>query len=192
MALLGVLILVFIVTHMQNFWYKMKLSHNPFPLHTLVKEIDGQGYDEATGSIQTQKQKVNLVLFTNGSYQPLDLNDKENIVIKNGNEVYSKKIDVKIAEGYKDLHSLTTSFFGQDKSEYGFPANSQALFAVLFYVICMAVLAFHLYHGFSSAFQTMGMRVGKYKGIINSIGKFYAIVVPALFAIIPLYIYFTK
>lgn len=192
MALLGVLILVFIATHMQNFWYKMKLSSNPFPLHTLVKEVEQQGYDEATGTIAMQKQKVNLVLLTNGSYQPLDLNDKENFVLKHGNEIYSKKLDVKIAEGYKDLHSLTTSFFGQDKTEQGFPANPQALFAVIFYVICMAVLAFHLYHGFSSAFQTMGMRVGKYKNIINTVGKIYAIVVPALFAIIPLFLYFTK
>lgn len=192
MALLGILILVFIATHMQNFWYKMKLSSDPFPLHSLVKEIDNQGYDEATGQIVANKQKVNLVLFTNGSYQPLDLNDKENIVVKHGNEIYSKKLDVKIAEGYKDLHSLTASFFGQDKSEYGFPANDKALFAVLFYVVCMLVLAFHLYHGFSSAFQTMGVRVGKYKNIINSVGKFYAIAVPALFAIIPLFLYFTK
>ena len=41
---------------------------------------------------------------------------------------------LKIAEGYKDLHSLVFAFFGQDKSKYGFPKNDQALFYTLFYV----------------------------------------------------------
>lgn len=193
MALLGVLILVFIATHMQNFWWKMKYSSNPLPLHTLVKEIEQDGYDENTGQIVKNKQEVKLFLMTNGSYQSAEmLTDKENFELKHGTEIYSKKADLKVAEGYKDLHSLTASFFGQDKAQYGFPANDKAPIAVAFYVICMIVLAFHLWHGFSSAFQTMGLRIGKYKLMINNVGKIYAVVVPLLFAIIPIYLYFTK
>jgi succinate dehydrogenase / fumarate reductase, cytochrome b subunit len=192
MALLGVLIMIFIAAHMQHFWYKMKISQADFPLHTLVKQVDNQGYDESTGELTTTKQDVNLVLLTNGSYQPLDLNDKENIVLKNGTEIYSKKLDTKVAEGYKDLHSLTASFFGQDKTAYGFPPNDKAPFAVAFYVLCMAVLAFHLWHGFSSAFQTLGLRVKQYKPLLITVGKIFAVVVPGLFAIIPIFLYFTK
>lgn len=192
MALLGVLIMVFIAAHMQHFWYKMKISSDPFPLHTLVKEVDSQGYDQNTGELTTTKQEMNLILLTSGSYQALDLKDTANVELKNGTEIYSKSINTKVAEGYKDLHSLTASFFGQDKSAYGFPANDKAPFAVAFYVLCMAVLSFHLWHGFSSAFQTLGLRVKQYKPLIVTVGKVFAVIVPALFAVIPIFLYFTK
>ena len=39
MALLGSLILIFIVTHMANFWYKAKISSDPFPLHLSLIHI---------------------------------------------------------------------------------------------------------------------------------------------------------
>jgi succinate dehydrogenase / fumarate reductase cytochrome b subunit len=58
-----------------------------------------------------------------------------------------------------------------------------------FYVISMAVLGFHLWHGFSSAFQSLGLNHVKYNGLITGLGKFYAIVVPLLFAIIPILLY---
>lgn len=58
------------------------------------------------------------------------------------------------------------------------------------YVISMAVLAFHLWHGFISAFQTLGLNHRKYNPVINFVGKAFAVVVPLLFAIIPIYMYF--
>lgn len=192
MALLGTLILVFIVTHMQNFWYKAKISNGPFPLHTLVKEIDNQEYDPATGTIVNKKQDVKLYLLTNGQYQMIDLDDKDNIELRNNTEIYSKKLDVKVAEGYKDLYSLTTAFFGHDNSKYGFPKNDLATVAVIFYVVSMLVLIFHLWHGFSSAFQSLGLRSKKYAPIIITVGKIFAVVVPVLFAVIPVYLYLTK
>ena len=60
------------------------------------------------------------------------------------------------------------------------------------YLIGIAVLAFHLYHGFGSAFQTLGIRHKKYTPVINFVGKAYAILIPVGFAIIPIYLYFTK
>jgi len=60
------------------------------------------------------------------------------------------------------------------------------------YLLGLAVLAFHLSHGFASAFQTLGLRHRKYTPIINFIGGAYAILIPLGFAIIPLYMYFTK
>lgn len=65
----------------------------------------------------------------------------------------------------------------------------QELWYVVLYVISMAALAFHLSHGFQSSFQTLGLSHPKYTPIIKFIGMSFAIVVPLLFAIIPIYIY---
>jgi succinate dehydrogenase / fumarate reductase cytochrome b subunit len=61
---------------------------------------------------------------------------------------------------------------------------------VLLYVISMIILAFHLYHGFGSAFQTLGLNHVKYNPVIKVIGVAFAIIVPALFALIPIVMYF--
>lgn len=61
---------------------------------------------------------------------------------------------------------------------------------VAIYVVSMAVLGFHLWHGFTSAFQTLGLNHPKYNPVIKFIGKAFAIVVPLLFAIIPIFMYF--
>jgi succinate dehydrogenase / fumarate reductase cytochrome b subunit len=63
---------------------------------------------------------------------------------------------------------------------------------VLFYVISMIGLSFHLLHGFQSAFQTLGLNHSKYTPFIKGLGKGFAIIVPALFALIPIYYMFIK
>ncbi len=63
---------------------------------------------------------------------------------------------------------------------------------VLFYVVSMVVISFHLLHGFQSAFQTLGLNHRKYTPLIKFIGLVYAILVPLGFAIIPLFFYFMK
>jgi succinate dehydrogenase / fumarate reductase cytochrome b subunit len=63
---------------------------------------------------------------------------------------------------------------------------------VLLYVVSMIGLAFHLWHGFASAFQTLGLNHQKYNPIINFVGKAFAIIVPALFAIIPILMFYHK
>ncbi|MCB0606849.1 MAG: succinate dehydrogenase cytochrome b subunit [Lewinellaceae bacterium] len=65
----------------------------------------------------------------------------------------------------------------------------QNLGYVVFYVVSMAVIAFHLAHGFQSAFQTLGLNHKKYTPAIRFLGRVYAIAVPALFALIPVYMY---
>lgn len=57
---------------------------------------------------------------------------------------------------------------------------------VAIYVVSMVLLAFHLYHGFGSAFQTLGWNHVKYNPIIRFVGVAFAIIVPALFALIPI------
>lgn len=60
---------------------------------------------------------------------------------------------------------------------------------VLLYVVSMTLLAFHLFHGFGSAFQTLGLNHVKYNPAIRFVGVAFAIIVPALFALIPIYMY---
>jgi succinate dehydrogenase / fumarate reductase cytochrome b subunit len=115
MALLGTLVLIFIVIHIQNFYYKAHFGSLPV-----------QVYD--------------------------------------GKEV-------------KDLYAEVAFIFQQG-------------WYVVLYVVCMIGLAFHLWHGFSSAFQTLGLNHMKYNPVINFIGKAYAIIVPALFAYIPVNMFY--
>lgn len=63
---------------------------------------------------------------------------------------------------------------------------------VIFYIVAMAAVGFHLWHGFQSAFQTLGLNHKKYSPFIQTVGKIYAVVVPLLFAIIPLLMYLNK
>jgi succinate dehydrogenase / fumarate reductase cytochrome b subunit len=114
MAVLGTLILAFILIHMGDFWLKMKLDQVAYATY------DGQSY--------------------------------------------------------KDLYNLVLMKFEQPVFVIG-------------YVIGMAVLAFHLWHGFQSAFQTLGINHQKYTPIIKGVGKAYSILIPVGFAIIPIYLY---
>jgi succinate dehydrogenase / fumarate reductase cytochrome b subunit len=61
---------------------------------------------------------------------------------------------------------------------------------VALYCISMVAIAFHLWHGFESAFQTLGLNHMKYNPVISFVGKAFSIVVPALFAIIPILMFF--
>lgn len=67
-------------------------------------------------------------------------------------------------------------------------AYSQAWFVGL-YVFSMLILAFHLWHGFASSFQTLGWNHKKYNPVIAFVGKAFAIIVPALFALIPIWMF---
>ena len=61
---------------------------------------------------------------------------------------------------------------------------------VLGYTIAMVAIAFHLWHGFISAFQTLGLNHMKYNPVINFVGKSFAVIVPLLFALIPIVMFF--
>lgn len=65
----------------------------------------------------------------------------------------------------------------------------QQPYYVAIYVFSMLMLAFHLWHGFTSAFQTLGLNHLKYNPIIRFVGRAFAIIVPALFALIPIWMY---
>ena len=54
------------------------------------------------------------------------------------------------------------------------------------YLTCFALLGLHLYHAFSSAFQTLGLNHRIWTPVVNVIAWLYAIVIPAGFAFISL------
>lgn len=181
MAVLGTLILVFIVTHMVNFWAKMHFDEN-MPIMTKTIEVQpGVKQDFYVGTSTGQYFPVEQVQLKTDKVQE-GVQPKQ-LIIKNRTEIYNAKADVKMADLYKDLHKLTFAFFRDAKT---------GLMATLAYVIAMFVLSFHLYHGFSSGFQSLGINYPKYNPIIKFFGSAFAIVVPLLFAIVPLYIHFSK
>ena len=112
MALLGTLVLVFLVIHMRGFWYEM---------HWGAIGVD--------------------------------------------------------ADGNKDLFSVVEAAFG--KAWY-----------VGLYVVMMGVLGFHLLHGFQSAFQSLGLNHPRYMPLVRNVGVVFAVVVPVLFALIPVWMFF--
>jgi succinate dehydrogenase / fumarate reductase cytochrome b subunit len=118
MGVLGTLVLVFLVIHMQQFWYVMHWGAVPY--QTL-----------ATG------------------------------------------------ETLKDLHAMVAEAFAQP-------------LYVLLYVASMCAVGFHLWHGFASAFQTLGLGHKPYASTIQWIGRAFAVVVAGAFALIPLVMYFVK
>ena len=117
MALLGTLILAFILIHMGDFWLKMKMDQLP------MVTIDG---------------------------------------------IEVKDLYFRVAEAFKNPVLVAS------------------------YVIGMGVLSFHLWHGFQSAFQTLGLNHKKYTPFIKDVGKAYAIIIPAGFALIPIYHFLFK
>lgn len=76
-------------------------------------------------------------------------------------------------EAIKDLYKIVGEAFSN-------PLN------VLFYLVSLAGLAVHLWHGFWSAFQTMGLNNKKYSPIIRAVALGYAILIPLGFASMPI------
>ncbi len=76
---------------------------------------------------------------------------------------------------YKDMYTVVAEAF------------SQTWYSLL-YVVSMFALGFHLVHGFQSGFQTLGLNHHRYTPVIKTIGiGVFAILIPALFAAMPLF-----
>lgn len=73
--------------------------------------------------------------------------------------------------------------FAMMKEEFSSPI------IVLLYVLSCFSLFWHLLHGFKSAFQSLGLNHSKYNGIIEKTGVAFSIIVPTLFALMPIGFY---
>ena len=118
MAWFGIVILVFILLHMYQFWLQMKLG--------LLPPVEVAGYDHPVNNL----------------YLPV-------------------------------------------KEAFG------NIYYVIFYTISMVVIGLHLWHGFWSSLQTLGLNHPRYNALIKGIGYAYSVGVPAGFAIIPIWMYFS-
>jgi len=65
-----------------------------------------------------------------------------------------------------------------------------ASWVVVVYLLGCFSLSWHLMHGFYSGFQTFGLGTHKYKGMIRSIGVAFAIIIPLIFASMPVYLHY--
>ncbi len=64
------------------------------------------------------------------------------------------------------------------------------LWIVILYVLAMVSLAYHLLHGFQSAFQTLGLNHKNYTPAIKVIGIAFSIFIPFVFATMPVALHF--
>lgn len=187
MAVLGTIIMVFIATHMVNFWAKMHFDEN-MPL--VSKQMDngmGAMQSQLVGTKNSQMPFFPLDengKLTNEQFQKIkeQSNGSFDLEMQDVTKVYNKKTKEVVFEGYKDLYKLTLDFFKDAK--YG-------LIFTIGYVLAMMALGFHLWHGFQSAFQSLGIN-NKFTPAIKFFGRAFAVIVPLLFAIIPIFLHFKK
>ena len=150
MALLGTIILVFLVTHMANFWFQYKFGNVPWVEYKV---------DLNSGHVLGSPVTLDVV----GDMKPHDFIAAD----ANGTPI---KIVV-----LKDLYAVVKIAF-------------QETWIVVLYLLGMAALAYHLVHGFQSAFQTLGIRHNNYTPVIQAVGIwFFGIIIPLLFAAMPVY-----
>ncbi len=154
MALLGTVLLVFLVTHMANFWYQYKFGDIPWKEYKI---------DLNSGNILES-----AVVFPEAG---VNMNPQE-YVSSDASGMETKTVIV------KDLFEVVKQAFQQS-------------WLVVLYLIGMAALAYHLVHGFQSGFQTLGIRHPVYTPVIQGIGVWvFGIIIPLLFAAMPVYFYF--
>ena len=58
---------------------------------------------------------------------------------------------------------------------------------VCFYLVALLFLGYHLKHGVQSAFQTLGLKHKRYETLINATAIVFWLLIPAAFAVLPLY-----
>ncbi|MEZ5009516.1 MAG: succinate dehydrogenase cytochrome b subunit [Chitinophagales bacterium] len=81
------------------------------------------------------------------------------------------------AAGHHDVYEVTSSLFHN-------------IYYVIFYTLMAIPLAFHLHHGFKSAFKTLGFYHKKGLRIIAKAALIYALIIGIGFGIIPFIVYF--
>lgn len=81
------------------------------------------------------------------------------------------------ASGQRDMYGVVVAAF-------------QELWYVGLYVAAMLVLGFHLLHGVSSGFRTLGLHHRRYWRIVRRSGAAFAVAVGLTFAAMPVYVHF--
>ena len=94
------------------------------------------------------------------------------------------EINTKFIQGdWSGMHNGEFRYYHELQEKFLSPAR------VGTYVLAFIFLMLHLLHGFTSAFQSMGVSTGR-KKILQNIGKAYSIIIPLGFIIIAIYHHF--
>jgi succinate dehydrogenase / fumarate reductase, cytochrome b subunit len=80
----------------------------------------------------------------------------------------------------KDMHNLYLRMYETFQQEW----------VVILYLVGVGSLAFHLLHGFHSAFRSMGVHNKKYLVMLKTLGYGFTVIVSLLFALMPVSMYF--
>lgn len=115
MALLGTLILLFLVVHISHFWVPSRITHDMAP----------------------------------------------------------------VTYGYTNTHNVFLRMY----------EVFQEPVVVIIYLVGVISLAFHLFHGFHSAFRSLGVHNRKYLSMLEALGYGFTIIVCLLFALMPISMY---
>lgn len=97
--------------------------------------------------------------------------------------------------GIADIHELDMITYPDDPNQtyhnlYGEMIKVfQNPFIVVLYVLGCISLAYHLAHGFQSSFRTLGVTNKRYVNMLKGIGYAFAIIVPLVFAMMPVSVY---
>lgn len=98
--------------------------------------------------------------------------------------------------GIGDIHSLEETALAtyNNQAALNLYAEMQMVFrgnlpVVLIYIAGVISLGWHLLHGFQSAFQTFGINHKRYTPIIKALGMAFSIIVPLIFALMPVAFY---
>lgn len=112
--------------------------------------------------------------------------DGTSVLLKSGEEISGATVNANyevvssagkvLGPVMKDLHEEVMVAF-------------QEWWIVLLYVISVIAIGFHLFHGFQSAFTSLGLKTPKVEAAIKTLGYGFAIVIPLAFAAIPVYVY---
>ncbi len=116
MAILGTLILLFLVMHVSHFWVPSRITHDLEP----------------------------------------------------------------VTYGFTETHNLFLRMYEVFQVEW----------IVVLYLVGVLSLAYHLFHGFHTAFRSLGVHNRKYLAMLESLGYGFTIVVCLLFALMPISMYF--
>lgn len=160
----GSIFLVFLVVHLTMFWgfYKFGGGISGIPIEQVYTE--------------NWKLKESPGTFTNPYNQEVTI--EKNTYLDQASYELLKANNVTTVKALSMTEVVKTSF--------------QEWYIVLFYVIAMVFLAFHLVHGFQSAFRTLGLIHKKYTPVILLLGKGLAIIVPLLFGLMPLWYFISS
>jgi len=177
----GGLIACFIILHFINFY---------FVKYNIVEGKYCANIDQVDKHFQQKALKL----------QSGELNEKDQAKLMAQYQAISQIAPSKMDKSQKTLVNLSKedvkTYCGEDfkEAEPDFYTMCRELFAnrlySLIYLLVFIVMGFHLVHAINSLAQTFGLNHKKYNSTIEWIAIGYAIIIPAGFAIIPLWVMF--